>query len=774
VAERTVNVTINYKVNTAEVQKAQAASVAAQKATDQLRKSTEEYGKAVTSANKQAASSTQSVAAEFNNLYTSVKLILTAGIAREVLTISLNMAKLSGQVDGVNRAFQRLPNATLLLNDLRKATHGTVNDLELMQKTLMAQNYKIPLQNLGTLLEFAAVKAQQTGQEVNHLVDFIVTGIGLRSIKRLDDLGFTGARVKEALGGLTLQAASMGQVMEAVTKLMNEDLAKTGGFAQTSKTQVEQLERKWHELNVTVSEFGTQPGLLKFYDFVLTNFTAGVKSIFGASGTVATEQAKAMAVIDVQTTKQRLLTKEILADKQKTFDVIQQEANSRVQIIGRNNDELAQLKERRTEITDSGKMMTYEQSAEVKRLNEQIKYYNFKNLQLKESIRILNEFNESIDTSVAEDSKHLGIVQAKREEIERIQESIETTTDGGLLKRFNQDLEVAQAELKELLSEFSLTTQKALGDKDKGLSLPVNLDLKDPVTGEVKKLDVDNIIKSMEALVNMVPEGKIPPLVMPVVPGIIRDSDFEKALEANKEAIMDLGLQTVQDQLNATMQAEVDAYSERINNLRDFYDEQIMLAGDNERAKKALRLQEEREINELQKRRADKERQAAEASIIVNTALGIVKAIATAVTVYDGFIQAAIVAAQGASQLAIAKKARYYAKGEVNIDGPGNETSDSIPAFLSKGESVINAKATRRSLGLLEAIQANKIDDRILNSIDFSGGRTTQSSMNDERIVAELRAIRDGQYQLEEQGRLLYRVYKDKDGNKQRIRSKSI
>jgi endonuclease III-like uncharacterized protein len=774
VAERTVNVTINYKVNTAEVQKAQAASVAAQKATDQLRKSTEEYGKAVTSANKQAASSTQSVAAEFNNLYTSVKLILTAGIAREVLTISLNMAKLSGQVDGVNRAFQRLPNATLLLNDLRKATHGTVNDLELMQKTLMAQNYKIPLQNLGTLLEFAAVKAQQTGQEVNHLVDFIVTGIGLRSIKRLDDLGFTGARVKEALGGLTLQAASMGQVMEAVTKLMNEDLAKTGGFAQTSKTQVEQLERKWHELNVTVSEFGTQPGLLKFYDFVLTNFTAGVKSIFGASGTVATEQAKAMAVIDVQTTKQRLLTKEILADKQKTFDVIQQEANSRVQIIGRNNDELAQLKERRTEITDSGKMMTYEQSAEVKRLNEQIKYYNFKNLQLKESIRILNEFNESIDTSVAEDSKHLGIVQAKREEIERIQESIETTTDGGLLKRFNQDLEVAQAELKELLSEFSLTTQKALGDKDKGLSLPVNLDLKDPVTGEVKKLDVDNIIKSMEALVNMVPEGKIPPLVMPVVPGIIRDSDFEKALEANKEAIMDLGLQTVQDQLNATMQAEVDAYSERINNLRDFYDEQIMLAGDNERAKKALRLQEEREINELQKRRADKERQAAEASIIVNTALGIVKAIATAVTVYDGFIQAAIVAAQGASQLAIAKKARYYAKGEVNIDGPGNETSDSIPAFLSKGESVINAKATRRSLGLLEAIQANKIDDRIINSIDFSGGRTTQSSMNDERIVAELRAIRDGQYQLEEQGRLLYRVYKDKDGNKQRIRSKSI
>lgn len=772
-AERTVNVTINYKVNTAEVQKAQAASVAAQKATDQLRKSTEEYGKAVTSANKQAASSTQSVAAEFNNLYTSVKLILTAGIAREVLNISLNMAKLSGQVDGVSRAFQRLPNATLLLNDLRKATHGTVTDLELMQKTLMAQNYKIPLQNLGTLLEFAAVKAQQTGQEVNHLVDFIVTGIGLRSIKRLDDLGFTGARVKEALGGLTLQAASMGQVMEAVTKLMNEDLQKTGGFANTSKTQVEQLERKWHELNVTVSEFGTQPGLLKFYDFVLTNFTAGVKSLLGGSRAVADEQAKAMAVIDVQSTKERLLTKEILADKQKTFDVIQQEANTRQQLIGRNNDELAILKEKFFTITDSGKMMSHSQVAELDRIKEQISFYGFKNVQLAESIKILNEFNQSLGLNTSEEEKNLGIVQAKRAEIEKIQEQIETTADSGFLKRLNQDLKVAQAELKELLSEFSLTTQKALGDKDKGLSIPINLDLKDPVTGEVKKFDVDNIIKSMESLVNMVPSGKIPPLVLPVTPGILLDSDLEKAWESNKEEVLNLGLRSAETQINAVLQAEVDGYSQRLQELRNFYDEQQILAGDNKRAKDQLRLEEERETIKLEQARADREKRAAQAGILVNTALAVIKVFAGEGTYVDKIIRAAIVAAEGASQYVIASNARYYAKGKVNIDGPGTETSDSIPAFLSKGESVITAKATRRSLGLLEAIQANKIDDRILNNIDFSGGR--QQTMSDERIVELLSKIEQKRSpDLVQQGRQIYEVHRDKDGNKKFIRSKAI
>jgi hypothetical protein len=46
------------------------------------------------------------------------------------------------------------------------------------------------------------------------------------------------------------------------------------------------------------------------------------------------------------------------------------------------------------------------------------------------------------------------------------------------------------------------------------------------------------------------------------------------------------------------------------------------------------------------------------------------------------------------------------AQGAVDIDGPGTETSDSIPAMLSKGESVINAKATANFKPLLQAINA--------------------------------------------------------------------
>jgi hypothetical protein len=394
VAERIVNVVINYRVNTAEVLRAQKITEEAQKATDNLRKSTEQYGKAATDANKQAVAGTRANITALNDLYSTVKLVLAGGIVKEIVTANLEMAKLSGNIEGVTKAFSRLPNATLLLEDLRKVTRGTVTDLELMQKTLMAQNYRIPLKNLGTLLEFAAAKAQQTGQEVNHLINYIVTGIGLRSIKRLDDLGFTANRVKEALGGVSLQAASMGEVMDAVAKLMNEDLKQTGGFAETSKTKVEQLERAWHDMRVEASKFFTSPSLLKFYDFVLSNFTAGLKVI---NGTFEDEAARQRAIKEVQDFKEMQMSEEVLKNKQKALDIVQQEINTRVQLIGRNNDEIKEIKAAWDAIANSGKRVSYEEDKQLDTLKEQNTFYVKKNLTLRESIKILKEYLKSLN-----------------------------------------------------------------------------------------------------------------------------------------------------------------------------------------------------------------------------------------------------------------------------------------------------------------------------------------------------------------------------------------
>ncbi|WP_310381830.1 hypothetical protein [Flavobacterium sp.] len=75
----------------------------------------------------------------------------------------------------------------------------------------------------------------------------------------------------------------------------------------------------------------------------------------------------------------------------------------------------------------------------------------------------------------------------------------------------------------------------------------------------------------------------------------------------------------------------------------------------------------------------------------------------TAPLATNAYIQGGIIIAGGAVQAA--KVAGVKLKdGAVDIDGPGSTTSDSIPALLSRGESVINAESTAKFKPLLTAI----------------------------------------------------------------------
>ena len=724
-AERTVNVRINYQVSTADIQKATAASAAAQKATDDLRKATTEYGKATQQAGKQASDSLKqtqkdvsSLSSEFNSLYSSIKLIISAGLAREMVDMTLNAARLSGAVEGVTRAFNRLPNATLLINKLREATHGTVNDLELMQKALMATNYKIPLERLGTLLEFAAVKAQQTGQEVNHLVDFIVTGIGLRSIKRLDDLGITANRLKGALGGVSLQAATMGQTVDAVTTLMQEDLERTGGFAETAATEVGKLETAWHDLKVTVSEALTSPAILKFYQMVVSGMQTSMDFVTGGRAKIQQRDANAAAVKDVQHFQEMFVTKEVLKDRQKTLDVVQQEANTRQQMIGRNNDELKQLKERSLAITDSGKRVSYQQQAELDMIAEQSQFYHFKNLVLKESIKILKEYMQSL----------------------QVVTDLEGGEDG-----LNRAEELRQRRAGGYGEPFRKTTTLRHSAGTLGANTAIGGVIPEPLEAQIE--------------------------VIPIMP-IDNWDKFVKDFQENWRGFMAQG---VDDTVNYFIQLEmleVDHLHRRIDRIRVFYDEQMLLAGDNERAKSEMRIKEQREVAKIQREIAMKEWEAKRNSIILSTAGGVARAFIDYQWPY-ALIPAAAVAVQGGLQLDIANKSRpRFAKGVLNLQGPGTETSDSIPSLLSKGESVMTSDETKRAFGVLKAIKQNKIDDEILKRIDFSGGRTVTAALNDERIVSELKGIRKSQYHLEDQFGLLFRVHSDDKGNRHKVRAR--
>lgn len=82
----------------------------------------------------------------------------------------------------------------------------------------------------------------------------------------------------------------------------------------------------------------------------------------------------------------------------------------------------------------------------------------------------------------------------------------------------------------------------------------------------------------------------------------------------------------------------------------------------------------------------------------------------TANNIQAGLNIAAIVAT-AIPQVAAAVNPKKLKDGEVLIDGAGTETSDSIPALLSRNESVINAKSSKKHTAALKAINEDRFDD---------------------------------------------------------------
>lgn len=136
---------------------------------------------------------------------------------KELIDGGLEMAETA---DGVTKAFKDMDQPDLLEN-LRKATKGTVNDVQLMTAAVKANDFRIPLEDLGKYLEFAQLKAQQTGQSVDYMTDSIVTGLGRKSPLILDNLGISAAEISE-------KTKETGDFMKAVAEIVDTQLTAAG------------------------------------------------------------------------------------------------------------------------------------------------------------------------------------------------------------------------------------------------------------------------------------------------------------------------------------------------------------------------------------------------------------------------------------------------------------------------------------------------------------------------------------------------------------------
>lgn len=226
---------------------ARAAAAAAKAAKEQAR-AAQEAAKAQQAAIAKAEAPMIALQKGLTDQFKGVATTMAAAFAVDrVISFGAESVQLAAKVQGVQKAFERLNDPTLL-NELRAATKGTISDMELMQSAIFASNFKIPLENLGTFLKFAGQRARETGKEIDYLMDSMMTAIGRGSIEVWDNMGFSIARVREHLKGASIETISVADRSALMLKLVNEEFARTGEEADSAAMKIAQITAEFENM----------------------------------------------------------------------------------------------------------------------------------------------------------------------------------------------------------------------------------------------------------------------------------------------------------------------------------------------------------------------------------------------------------------------------------------------------------------------------------------------------------------------------------------------
>lgn len=221
------------------------------------------------------------------------------------------------------------------------------------------------------------------------------------------------------------------------------------------------------------------------------------------------------------------------------------------------------------------------------------------------------------------------------------------------------------------------------------------------------------------------------------------------------------------DLLGEALFAATDTSTKEAEAVQASYDRQIAAAGDNTRRVNELRAEQDRAARESAIRQAKLDQQKQIKQMIIQNLLNVLRAIGTPPV--PNFPLAGITAGYGLASINIAK-AIGFKEGVIDLKGAGTATSDSIPARLSKGESVMTAEETRKSMGILKDIRAKKLDDKIFENLKVTGGSVV-ANLDDRRIVS---AIEKSQINLSREGSTLYEHRRISETLTRKIRAKII
>lgn len=276
-----------------------------------------------------------------------------AAFGKELVDISL-------KAEGVQRAFDRFADENYL-EDLKTATSGAVSELELMTRTVNAKNLGLPIDQLATYFKFATIRAAETGESIDYLINSIVLGIGRRSVKILDNLGISAIRINE-------EFEKTGDYAQAVGNIIEEEFNNMGDIADLNIQKVGEITAEWENAKKALSE-EIQPAMTHYLEEWTTKINAVTDDSlsFGEKlAVVFSNSTTAIYKYNKEVEKHKKLsenTKEAIDDTTKEISLIK-DLTSRLELA----------KSAREESLTEADLAKY--NRRIQQLQEELKYYN--------------------------------------------------------------------------------------------------------------------------------------------------------------------------------------------------------------------------------------------------------------------------------------------------------------------------------------------------------------------------------------------------------------
>ena len=196
-----------------------------------------------------------------NWLATAVGIGAFIEIGRRVLKFAGDWVKearqMADEAKGVQFAFESLgKKGEDAFIRVKRATKGLLADLDIKRSIVQFNNFGLSLDSINTLMEFASVRATQTGDSFDYMLNSLVEGLSKKSALRIDNLGISAAALNKEL-------EKTPDFVQAVANIAQRDIAKANNILDKAASSSAQWDATLANLQLRFGKFINGTGIIQ-------------------------------------------------------------------------------------------------------------------------------------------------------------------------------------------------------------------------------------------------------------------------------------------------------------------------------------------------------------------------------------------------------------------------------------------------------------------------------------------------------------------------------